>query len=247
MRRALALLVVTHTCTALLRPTVRARPMSALDASKSAATIADYDAIAEAFDAGNKNHDVSQNIDALLGSIAAGRAGAALGGAAGGERPVIVDLGCAGGRDLIALTARGCEAWGVEGSPAFCELARRAAPGCTVLHQDFVALDLPAESFDGAFANASLFHVPSENLPDVLRRIYESLKPGGVFFASNAHGFGEDKEGWTDGRTPATRSWVCWLSEATWRRYCEAAGFTFLHSYYRGSSKAFLATVWRKP
>ena len=166
--------------------------MSALD-SKSAATIADYDAVAEAFDAGNKNHDVSQNIDALLGAIAAGRAGAALGGAAGAERPVIVDLGCAGGRDLVALTARGCEAWGVEGSPAFCELARRAAPGCTVLEQDFVALDLPAGSFDGAFANASLFHVPSESLPDVLRRIFESLKPGGVFFASNAHGFGEDK------------------------------------------------------
>ena len=220
--------------------------MSALDASKSAATIADYDAVAAAFDAGNKDHDVSQNIDALLGSIAAGRAGDALGGAAGTERPIIVDLGCAGGRDLIALTARGCEAWGVEGSPAFCELARRAAPGCTVLEQDFVDMDLPAETFDGAFANASLFHVPSEALPDVLRRIFESLKPGGVFFASNAHGFGEDKEGWTDGRTPATRSWVCWLSEATWRRYCEAAGFTFLHSYYRGSSKAFLATVWRK-
>ena len=246
MPRTLALLVVTRACTALLRPAAKLRPMSALD-SKSAATIADYDAVAAAFDAGNKNHDVSQNIDALLGSIAAGRAGDALGGAAGTERPIIVDLGCAGGRDLIALTARGCEAWGVEGSPAFCELARRAAPGCTVLHQDFVALDLPAESFDGAFANASLFHVPSESLPEVLRRIFESLKPGGVFFASNAHGFGEDKEGWTDGRTPATRSWVCWLSEATWRRYCEAAGFTFLHSYYRGSSKAFLATVWRKP
>ena len=223
--------------------------MSSLDASKSSATIADYDAVAAAFDAGNKNHDVSQNIDALLGAIAAGRAGDALGGVAadqGADRPVIVDLGCAGGRDLVALTTRGCEAWGVEGSPAFCELARRAAPGCTVLEQDFVDMDLPAESFDGAFANASLFHVPSESLPDVLRRIFESLKPGGVFFASNAHGFGEDKEGWTDGRTPATRSWVCWLSEATWRRYCEAAGFTFLHSYYRGSSKAFLATVWRK-
>ena len=186
MRQNLALLVVTHTCTALLRPTVRARPMSALD-SKSAATIADYDAVAAAFDAGNKNHDVSQNIDALLGPIAAGRAGAALGGVAGADRPVVVDLGCAGGRDLVALTARGCEAWGVEGSPAFCALARQAAPGCKVLEQDFVDMDLPAESFDGAFANASLFHVPSEDLPDVLRRIYESLKPGGVFFASNAH------------------------------------------------------------
>ena len=214
-------------------------PPSGDDApSKSAATIAtiaDYDAVAEAFDAGNRDHDVSQNLDALLEPLA------------GRERPVVVDLGCAGGRDLIALTARGCEAWGVEGAPAFCALARKAAPGCTVLEQDFVALDLPAERFDGAFANASLFHVPSEHLADVLRRIFECLKPGGVFFASNAHGFGEDKEGWTDGRTPSTKSWVCWLSEASWRRYCEDVGFVFLRSYYRGRSKAFLATVWRKP
>ena len=70
MPRTLALLVVTRACTALLRPAARIRPMSAL-ASKSAATIADYDAVAAAFDAGNKNHDVSQNIDALLGAIAA--------------------------------------------------------------------------------------------------------------------------------------------------------------------------------
>ena len=213
-RKLSALLLLAHcchSCLALLQPAVRvrrARPMSALDASKSAATIADYDAVAAAFDAGNKDHDVSQNIDALLGSIAAGRAGDALGGAAGTERPIIVDLGCAGGRDLIALTARGCEAWGVEGSPAFCALARRAAPGCTVLAQDFVDMDLPAETFDGAFANASLFHVPSEALPDVLRRIFESLKPGGVFFASNAHGFGEDKEAGPTGgpRRPAPGS-----------------------------------------
>ena len=165
------LLLLTRPCLALLKPARRVRPMSSLDPSKSAATIADYDAVAAAFDAGNKDHDVSQNIDALLEPITA-------------ERPVIVDLGCAGGRDLIALTARGCEAWGVEGSPAFCALARRAAPGYTVLEQDFVALDLPAESFDGAYANAALFHVPSENLPDVLRRIYESLKPGTVGFAT---------------------------------------------------------------
>ena len=222
--------------------------MSSLDASKSAATIADYDAVAAAFDAGNKDHDVSQNIDALLGAIAAGRAGDGVGRRAA-RRRAAGHCGFGVRRRPRSRRTHGARLRGVgrRRSPAFCELARRAAPGCTVLEQDFVDMDLPAETFDGAFANASLFHVPSEDLPDVLRRIFESLKPGGVFFASNAHGFGEDKEGWTDGRTPATRSWVCWLSEATWRRYCEAAGFTFLHSYYRGSSRAFLATVWRKP
>ena len=75
MPRTLALLVVTRACTALLRPAAKLRPMSSLDASKSAATIADYDAVAAAFDAGNRDHDVSQNIDALLEPIAAERPG----------------------------------------------------------------------------------------------------------------------------------------------------------------------------
>ena len=44
----------------------------------------------------------------------------------------------------------------------------REATGCEVLHQDFLALDLPAARFDGVFANASLFHVPGSELPRVL-------------------------------------------------------------------------------
>ena len=73
----------------------------------------------------------------------------------------------------------------MDGSRRFCALAREKAPTCKVLEQDFVALDVPGESFDGVFANAALFHVPSESLPDVLRRVAACLKPGGVFLASN--------------------------------------------------------------
>ena len=35
--------------------------------------------------------------------------------------------------------------------------------------QNFLALQLPESRFDGIFANASLFHVPSQELPRVLR------------------------------------------------------------------------------
>jgi hypothetical protein len=38
----------------------------------------------------------------------------------------------------------------------------REASGCEVWQQDFLALDLPAASFDGIYANASLFHAPSQ-------------------------------------------------------------------------------------
>jgi SAM-dependent methyltransferase len=39
--------------------------------------------------------------------------------------------------------------------------------------------------FDGVFANASLFHVPSQALPRVLAQLHATLKPGGVLFSAS--------------------------------------------------------------
>ena len=44
-----------------------------------------------------------------------------------------------------------------------------------MLHQDFLALDLTASRFDGVFANAVLFHVPTQELPRVLGELYAAL------------------------------------------------------------------------
>lgn len=213
--------------------------------AKSTSTIEDYNRVAREFDDGNKNHDVSQNLEALLKPLLP----------AEGEpfKPLdILDVGCAGGRDLVELTRRGHRAVGLEGAPAFCALAREKVPQCEVWEQDLTALNLPADRFDGVFANAVLFHVPSESLDGVLAQIWQSLRPGGVLFVSNAHGFGEDKEGWTNGRTPGTRSWVCWLSKESWVKRCQNAGFELLDLYYRPPGRPreqqpFLATVWRRP
>jgi SAM-dependent methyltransferase len=67
-----------------------------------------------------------------------------------------------------------------------------------VLQQDFLRLDLPLARFDGVFANASLFHVPSRNLARVLQQLHSTLKPGGVLFSSNPRG--ANQEGWSHGR-----------------------------------------------
>jgi hypothetical protein len=121
----------------------------------SARTLADYNRQADEFWAGTRDHDVSQNIAALLDAIE-------------GTPPLtLLDFGCGPGRDLKALTARGHVAIGLEGSPEFAAMARTHS-GCEVWQQNFFALDLPPDTFDGVFANASLFHVPSRALPDVL-------------------------------------------------------------------------------
>src|SRR5436305_7670582 len=101
----------------------------------------------------------------------------------------------------------------------------QAHSGCEVLHQDFLSMQLPEGRFDGIFANASLFHVPSQELPRVLLELYETLKPGGVLFSSNPRGSNE--EGWSDGR------YACFFDLDTWRDYVTAAGFVELDHYYR--------------
>ena len=144
-------------------------------------TVQHYDRRAEAFWRGTRDHDVSQNIEALLRHVEATAPFA------------ILDLGCGPGRDLVAFTRLGHVAVGVEGSVNLAAMAR-ANSGCEVWRQDLLALDLPPQRFDGVFANAVLFHVPSQELPRVLGQLHATLAPGGVLFTSNPRGHNE--EGW---------------------------------------------------
>ena len=197
----------------------------------SARTLAHYRRFAEAYRAGTWHHDVRQNIDALLAAL-------------GGRPPLrILDLGCGPGRDLIAFRDLGHQPVGLDGCPEFVAMAR-AASGCEVWLQDLLALDLPAGRFDGVFANAVLFHVPSQALPAVLADLRATLRPGGALLVSNPRGANE--EGFADGR------YACFYDLPTWRRRVEQAGFELLDHYYRPAGKPrrqqpWLATVWRKP
>jgi len=196
----------------------------------SADTLGHYDQRAEDFWSGTRGHDVSQNIAALLRNIV--------------SKPpaTILDFGCGPGRDLEAFSKLGHTAIGLEGSERFAAMAR-VHSGCEVWRQDFLALDLPAEKFDGVFANASLFHVPGQELPRVLRDLHSTLRPGGVLFSSNPRGSNE--EGWNRGRYGA------YHDIESWRRYLQAAGFTELEHYYRPEGlpreqQPWLASAWRR-
>jgi SAM-dependent methyltransferase len=197
----------------------------------TARTIAHYDAAAESFWEGTRDHDVSQNYAALLDAIEAAAPFA------------ILDLGCGPGRDLCYFRSLGHAPVGLDGSARFVEMARRVS-GCEVLLQDFLHLDLPPSRFDGIFANASLFHVPRRALPDVLRALEATLRPRGVLFSVNPRG--PDQENFHGAR------YGYFVELPTWRRYLTAAGLEELTHYYRppGRPRAeqpWLATVWRKP
>ena len=197
-------------------------------------TLAHYNRAAEDFREGTRDHDVSQNIAALLRHI---------------EDEIsfkppftILDFGCGPGRDLAAFTALGHHVIGLEGATRFAEMAR-ADTGCEVWQQDFLQLELPDNYFDGIFANAVLFHVPSQELPRVLGQLHATLKPGGVLFSSNPRG--NNEEGWNHSRYGA------YHDHETWRDYLLNTGFLELGHYFRPAGlpleqQPWLATVWRR-
>jgi len=196
-----------------------------------ALTLGHYEQRAEDFRDGTRDHDVSQNIDALLRHIE------------GAPPFTILDFGCGPGRDLQAFARLGHVAVGLEGSARFASMAR-AATGLEVWQQDFLNLDLPHARFDGVFANAALFHVPTQELPRVLLQLRATLKPRGVLFSSNPHG--RDEEGWSGARYGA------YHSLEAWRSLVSQAGFVELEHYYRPAGlpreqQPWLATVWRAP
>lgn len=187
-----------------------------------AITLQHYSQRAEDFWQGTKDHDVSQNYRAFLSAMPAAQA------------LDILDFGCGPGRDVQYFKSLGHRPVGLDGSEAFCGMAR-AYSACPILHQTFLSLDLAASSFDGIFANASLFHVPSQALPRVLGQLRSALRPGGILFTSNPRG---SKEGWVGQRFGHHMQ----LDAST--RFLNAAGFDVLTHYYRPEGKPVHEQLW---
>ena len=83
-------------------------------------TLSHYQQHAWDFREGTKDHDVSQNVEALLRHLPG----------SGAQR--ILDLGCGPGRDLADFVSRGHLPVGLDGAAAFVDMARDST-GCEAL------------------------------------------------------------------------------------------------------------------
>ncbi len=185
-------------------------------------TIGHYEDNAESFRIGTKDHDVSQNIAAFLGALPKGK------------QLDILDFGCGPGRDLNVFKQMGHRPTGLDGSKEFCKMTQKLSK-FPILHQKFLHLELEDNSFDGVFANASLFHVPSLELSRVLKEIHSALRKGGILFSSNPRG---STEGWQGQR------YGHYMEFEESEIYLKKNGFKILDHYYRPSGKPRELQPW---
>lgn len=101
----------------------------------------------------------------------------------------VLDAGCGSGRDSKAFAGMGYRVEAFDASAQMVTLAT-AFTGLDVQEKRFDQLEAVAR-YDGIWCCASLLHVSQAELPEVMRRLAQALKPGGVWYVSFKYGDSE--------------------------------------------------------
>ena len=111
------------------------------------------------------------------------------------ENAKILDFGCGSGRDTKYFLEHGCRVVAMDGSLELCKAASEYT-GITVKHMLFQELN-EKEIYDGIWACASILHVKSEELPEIIRKMSLATIANGIIYLSFKYG---DFEGERNGR-----------------------------------------------
>jgi SAM-dependent methyltransferase len=135
-------------------------------------TLQYYEDNAEAFISGTVNADMSDTRQRFLKLLP--------------ENALILDFGCGSGRDTKAFLEHGYRVDAVDGSAELCRQASDYT-GICVRQMLFQELDI-SNYYDGVWACASILHLSKIEISDVLKRISNALKPGGILYTSFKYG-----------------------------------------------------------
>ena len=132
---------------------------------------------------------------------------------------IVVDLGCGPGRDTRLLRSAGFQAVGLDLSAGMLHQVRLHGPA-PLVRADLGELPFHRGVVDGAWACASLLHIPKADVASVLDGIHRMLRPGGWLALILRQG---DGEGWTSSR--GARRYFAWWQSAELDDALHAAGF----------------------
>jgi len=106
----------------------------------------------------------------------------------------ILDVGCGGGHYAEFFVKEGFKVTGIDFSPALVRVSKKRVPMGKFIVMDMEKMSFPSSSFDGVWMSASLYHVPKKNAPEILKKVFEFLRPGCWLYISVREGVGEGFE-----------------------------------------------------
>lgn len=102
----------------------------------------------------------------------------------------ILDIGCGSGRDSKVFMSHGYKVLPLEPAEELAKLAENYL-GLKISNEKIADIKYQ-DRFIGAWACASLLHIPSSQMPNALKNIYQSLKNDGYLFLSLKYGKKEE-------------------------------------------------------
>jgi cyclopropane fatty-acyl-phospholipid synthase-like methyltransferase len=109
----------------------------------------------------------------------------------------VLDLGCGCGEPASRLLAGRFRVTGVDISDVQIARARRLVPAGRFLRVDMTEVSFAREAFDGVACLYALIHVPVDEQPGLLTKVYRWLEPGGLFLVTTgATAWTGVEEGW---------------------------------------------------
>lgn len=143
---------------------------------------------------------------------------------------VVLDAGCAFGRDTEYIKSKGYKVQGVDLSQALIKRAKELNPDSDFSLQDVRKTNFNDATFDGVWCNAVLLHLKDSDIDRALLEFNRILKPSGILAASLKKGTGTKK--FIEEFSSNKARFYNFKTKEVFRKNLEDAGFTERKSYY---------------
>ena len=98
-------------------------------------------------------------------------------------RDKVVEIGCGDGRDAVEIVKRVTYYEGFDPSIEMLKIARKKVPKGSFVLADALSYQYPGK-LDIVYAFASLLHSPKDEIKQIFERVWQALKPAGIFYIS---------------------------------------------------------------
>lgn len=102
----------------------------------------------------------------------------------------VLDLGCGPGLDIKSLSEK-YAVTGIEIVKKFADMASFENPNVEVINADAITYEFPKNKYKGVWSRDMLHHIPEEHLPEVFKKISDSLVENGILYVIVREGQGE--------------------------------------------------------